>query len=143
MDGIMCFVLWVRIAVYIVISGFLMILVFLLVKYVGSYEVESFEEEQPVGEISETYPLMPQKSFRLPYRTDEEDDQESSSSEDLYGGKICAICYDAPRNCFFVPCGHCATCNGCARRIMDEENKVCPICRRLIRKVRKLKMYPH
>ncbi|KAJ6675895.1 hypothetical protein OIU85_011988 [Salix viminalis] len=58
-----------------------------------------------------------------------------SSSEDLYDAKLCVICYDDQRNCFFVPCGHCATCYDCAQRIMEEDNKMCPICRRLIHKM--------
>ncbi|GER30241.1 RING/U-box superfamily protein [Striga asiatica] len=62
----------------------------------------------------------------------------SSSSEDLYDGKICVICYDDQRNCFFIPCGHCVTCHKCAHRIVKEESKSCPICRGTIYKVRKL-----
>ncbi|GFP96695.1 hypothetical protein PHJA_001813600 [Phtheirospermum japonicum] len=40
----------------------------------------------------------------------------SSSSDDWYDGKICVICYDEPRNCFFIPCGHCVACINCAHR---------------------------
>lgn len=40
----------------------------------------------------------------------------SSCSEDLYDGKVCVICYDELRNCFLVPCGHCATCYACGQR---------------------------
>lgn len=40
----------------------------------------------------------------------------SSQEEDLYDKKVCVICYDEQRNCFFVPCGHCATCYVCAQR---------------------------
>ncbi|CAA0832820.1 RING/U-box superfamily protein [Striga hermonthica] len=58
----------------------------------------------------------------------------SSSSEDLYDGKICVICYDDQRNCFFIPCGHCVTCHKCAHRIVKEESKSCPICRGIIYK---------
>ena len=35
----------------------------------------------------------------------------------------CTICYDAPRQGVFVPCGHWALCQGCASRVM-----LCPIC---------------
>ncbi|XP_062074243.1 E3 ubiquitin-protein ligase APD2-like [Humulus lupulus] len=59
-------------------------------------------------------------------------------SEELYDGKVCVICYDQSRNCFFVPCGHSATCYICAQRIFNGETKTCPVCRRFIRKVRKL-----
>nr|GMC60082.1 E3 ubiquitin-protein ligase SPL1-like [Ipomoea batatas] len=55
------------------------------------------------------------------YGAFEEEDEESgkcsrsSSSEDLYEGHVCVICYDKKRSCFFDPCGHCATCYACAK----------------------------
>ncbi|XP_059631101.1 E3 ubiquitin-protein ligase APD2-like isoform X2 [Cornus florida] len=130
-----------RIVTYIAILGFIVIVLFLVLKYLGACDGDNNHEEQPpVREITEADPLMPEKPIRLPYGTGEEDLESgsSTSSEDLYDGKICVICYDEPRNCFFVPCGHCATCYDCAQRIMDGESKMCPICRRLIHKVRKL-----
>ncbi|KAH9672949.1 E3 ubiquitin-protein ligase APD2 [Citrus sinensis] len=27
--------------------------------------------------------------------------------------RLCAICFDAPRDCFFLPCGHCVACFKC------------------------------
>lgn len=30
---------------------------------------------------------------------------------------LCAICCDAPRDCFFLPCGHSATCYACGERL--------------------------
>ena len=27
--------------------------------------------------------------------------------------RLCAICFDAPRDCFFLPCGHCVACFAC------------------------------
>lgn len=30
--------------------------------------------------------------------------------------RLCAICYDAPRDSFFLPCGHCAACFTCGTR---------------------------
>lgn len=30
--------------------------------------------------------------------------------------RLCAICFDAPRDCFFLPCGHCLACFACATR---------------------------
>lgn len=29
---------------------------------------------------------------------------------------LCAICFEAPKNSFFIPCGHCMACFGCATR---------------------------
>ncbi|KAK9920421.1 hypothetical protein M0R45_028976 [Rubus argutus] len=51
--------------------------------------------------------------------------------------RLCAICFDAPRDCFFLPCGHCVACFECATRIA-EAAATCPICRRNIKKVRKI-----
>ncbi|XAR48394.1 hypothetical protein NMG60_11031213 [Bertholletia excelsa] len=132
-----------RVVTYIAILGAIVLIVFLILKYLGVCDGEARPEESPtppVREVTEEDPLMPEKPFGFPYGTREEDDEsgESSASEDLYDGKICVICYDEPRNCFFVPCGHCATCYTCAQRIMEAEGRVCPICRRLIHKVRKL-----
>ncbi|KAG9454006.1 hypothetical protein H6P81_006910 [Aristolochia fimbriata] len=51
--------------------------------------------------------------------------------------RLCAICFNEPRDCFFLPCGHCATCFPCGTRIAEEAG-VCPICRRKMKKVRKI-----
>ncbi|KAF8010610.1 hypothetical protein BT93_J1297 [Corymbia citriodora subsp. variegata] len=50
---------------------------------------------------------------------------------------LCVICFDAPRDCFFLPCGHCAACYACGSRIAEEDGS-CPICRRKMKKVRKI-----
>ncbi|GMH16449.1 hypothetical protein Nepgr_018290 [Nepenthes gracilis] len=141
-----------RVVTYIAILGVVVIIIFLILKFLGACDGDESEAAQPrrqevvmVPERSggrESEPLIPEKSTSLTYGTvDDEVDPESgssSSSDELYDGKICVICYDQPRNCFFVPCGHCATCHGCALRIMEGENKVCPICRRPVHKVKKL-----
>ncbi|KAL9374343.1 hypothetical protein Peur_033963 [Populus x canadensis] len=51
--------------------------------------------------------------------------------------RLCAICFDAPRDCFFLPCGHCVACFACGTRIAEADG-TCPICRRNMRKVRKI-----
>lgn len=133
-----------RAIIYVAILGAIVIIIFLILKYLGACDTESTNLVETAtwqaSETSETEPIMPAKSVRLTYGTNEEDDEGSScsSSEDLYDAKLCVICYDDQRNCFFVPCGHCATCYDCAQRIMEEDNKMCPICRRLIHKVRRL-----
>nr|XP_008377989.2 uncharacterized protein LOC103441074 isoform X1 [Malus domestica] len=132
-----------RVVTYIAILGFIVGVVFLILKYLGACDGDDRTlVEIAVEEVNETYPIVPQKTLlRQTYGTNEEDEDSgasSSSSEELYDEKLCVICYDEQRNSFFVPCGHCATCYDCAQRIMDGENKVCPICRRLIHKVRKL-----
>lgn len=50
----------------------------------------------------------------------------------------CVICFNASRDCFFLPCGHCAACFSCGRRIAEDHAGTCPICRRKIKKVRKI-----
>ncbi|CAL8101628.1 unnamed protein product [Prunus armeniaca] len=132
-----------RVVTYIAILGFIVVTIFLILKYLGACDGESSTlVERVEEEVNETYPIVPQKNIRRTYGTNEEDEEDpgasSSSSEELYDEKLCIICYDEQRNSFFVPCGHCATCYDCAQRIMDGENKVCPICRRLIHKVKKL-----
>ncbi|XP_072054513.1 E3 ubiquitin-protein ligase APD2 isoform X3 [Arachis hypogaea] len=91
-----------------------------------------------------TEPMMHHHHVKPNPKNDEEEesseDGSSCSSEELYDEKLCVICYDEQRNCFFVPCGHSATCFPCAKRIVDGESKVCPVCRRLIHKVRRLFM---
>ncbi|KAG5515109.1 hypothetical protein RHGRI_036222 [Rhododendron griersonianum] len=51
--------------------------------------------------------------------------------------RLCVMCFDAPRDCFFLPCGHCAACFACGTRIIEEAGN-CPICRRTTKKVRKI-----
>lgn len=132
-----------RVITYIAILGFIVIIVFLILKYLGACDGESSVVDTAVTqvrEVTETDPIIPAKPIPYTYGTGDEDDDSgaSSSSEELYDAKLCVICYDEQRNCFFVPCGHCATCYDCAQRIMEGDNKVCPICRRLIHKLRRL-----
>lgn len=66
---------------------------------------------------------------------------EGKSSRDGENGnntrRLCAICFDAPRDCFFLPCGHCVSCFACGTRIVEAAG-TCPICRRNMKKVRKI-----
>lgn len=44
---------------------------------------------------------------------------EGKSKDGEYNSNIrrlCAICFDAPRDCFFLPCGHCVACFTCGTR---------------------------
>lgn len=66
----------------------------------------------------------------------EDNDIKSRKNNDIYQRRLCAICFDAPRDSFFLPCGHCVTCSTCGMRISEETN-MCPICRKKIRKVKK------
>ncbi|KAL8476991.1 hypothetical protein ACS0TY_029333 [Phlomoides rotata] len=122
---------------YGIIAIFLMVVV-LMIKLLC--DTEGGGGERGRGRARESSRLLSSKEEDLfiSYGTSIDDDEESrngncsSSSDDLYDGKICVICYDDQRTCFFIPCGHCITCFTCAKRIISEENKSCPICRTCI-----------
>lgn len=38
---------------------------------------------------------------------------------------VCTVCFDAPCNTIFAPCGHMCTCASCA----DQLSNTCPLCR--------------
>ncbi|XP_057428038.1 E3 ubiquitin-protein ligase APD1-like isoform X2 [Lotus japonicus] len=139
-----------RIIAYVALLGLFMIVIFLTLKCLGVLDGGHHNTNvivDPYGttsnvlaaqETTETEPLTCVQTNTEIKIQKEESDTSSVSSEELYDEKLCVICYDEQRNCFFVPCGHCATCYDCAQRIVDGETKVCPVCRRLIHKVRRL-----
>ncbi|KAF0927323.1 hypothetical protein E2562_031514 [Oryza meyeriana var. granulata] len=47
---------------------------------------------------------------------DGEDDVEESGGGGGEGRHLCLVCCDARRDCFFLPCGHSATCHACGTR---------------------------
>ncbi|KAL6013203.1 hypothetical protein ACLOJK_003695 [Asimina triloba] len=115
----------VRLVTYVVILGFLAIIIAITMKCLGvcngngRTEAEQGEErEENTTAAAETDHLISTKEVACLYGAVEEDEEcgLSCSSQDFYDGKICVICYDEARNCFFVPCGHCATCYTCAQR---------------------------
>lgn len=88
------------------------------------------------GTQPETSPLLPDKdddlsSWDSSYDSashDEEDAQDKLGVGGLDGKpkkdgennsnpkRLCTICFDAPRDCFFLPCGHCVACFTCGTR---------------------------
>lgn len=94
-------------------------------KFLGLFEGEN-EHAEDLGP-TETNPLkrVPETCY---YGTCGEDIERgncsynsspstnNSSEDNLYDRKVCVICYDEQRDCFFVPCGHSATCCVCAQR---------------------------
>lgn len=131
-----------NVVVYSSVVLVLLMVAALLIKLLGVCDAEMGRNDDTIR--TETDRLISKASASLSYGTCDEDDLESgncsrsSSSEDLYDENICIVCYDNKRNCFFIPCGHCATCHSCAKRITEEENKNCPICRSVIRRVRRV-----
>lgn len=61
-------------------------------------------------------------------------DKEGTELSEDY---LCIICFDARRNCFFDPCGHCVTCYACSIKILKQKKALCPLCRQPIRFVRR------
>lgn len=118
-------------------AAVMVLVILMILKYVTDFSDESSGDVEDVraaatsnNDQSETSHLCSgSKAVPLGYGTtceeEEEDDIETgscSSGEDLYDGRICVICYDEQRNCFFVPCGHCATCYDCAQRYVQLPN---------------------
>lgn len=98
---------------------------------------------------SERNPLLSNKDGNLSsedssYASPSEDEERIEGShdgktikDDEYSQRLCAICFDSPKDSFFLPCGHSVACFPCGERIM-EASGTCPICRRRAKKVRKI-----
>ncbi|XP_020981215.1 E3 ubiquitin-protein ligase APD1-like isoform X2 [Arachis duranensis] len=146
-----------RMVAYIAILGLCIIVIFMILRCLGGYDNDNDNSNVTIDTSNNNNNVLVSSSQEItepmmhhhhdvkpnPKNDEEEESSEdgsSCSSEELYDEKLCVICYDEQRNCFFVPCGHSATCFPCAKRIVDGESKVCPVCRRLIHKVRRLFM---
>ncbi|XP_049355743.1 E3 ubiquitin-protein ligase APD4-like [Solanum verrucosum] len=94
-----------RFVTFLGVLGVAVIITCFILKSLGACHDESYE-------VTESDPISQHQEVKSIYGTYEEEANcgRSSSSEDLYDGRICVICYDNSRNCFFVPCGHFATC---------------------------------
>ncbi|XP_057768899.1 E3 ubiquitin-protein ligase APD2 isoform X2 [Salvia miltiorrhiza] len=134
----------VELVLYIAICVFLMVIVLMMKLLTDSGDSDG---DGGGARASETSGLLCSKVegsnwfISSSYGTNEEwngDKNCTSSSDDFYDGKICVICYDDETSCLFIPCGHSITCYTCAKRLISEEIKSCPICRTEIDKVRKL-----
>uniref|UniRef100_A0ACD5V9X1 Uncharacterized protein n=1 Tax=Avena sativa TaxID=4498 RepID=A0ACD5V9X1_AVESA len=127
-----------------VIIGVILAIFYCYLKQLAEYsDAENEAAQGQAATHSETSPILPSKEVLISYGATEEQPESSmrcASTEDLHSEKACKICYDAARSCFFVPCGHGFTCFTCARRIVEGENKACPICRRVIQRVRRLEI---
>ncbi|XP_073008224.1 E3 ubiquitin-protein ligase APD2-like isoform X1 [Typha latifolia] len=142
---------------YFVGSG-LMTAVILLVYKILNYLLNIHGDDvghQTANTTNERTPLLTNKeddnlSLGSSYESvshDEEDIEECLKAaaamksleepETNHSNQLCAICCNAHRDCFFLPCGHSATCYTCGTRI-SEEAGTCPICRRKMKKVRRI-----
>ncbi|OUZ99093.1 zinc finger protein [Macleaya cordata] len=139
---------------YFIGSGAMTVLFFIIYKVWVKFQCLNGNETRENG--SERTPLLAHKdddllSLGSSYDSvshDEEDLEDSfaagsTETKQLKEGenenprRLCTICFDAPRDCFFLPCGHCATCFTCGTRIVEDAG-VCPICRRKMKKLRKI-----
>ncbi|PNT70893.1 uncharacterized protein LOC104583123 [Brachypodium distachyon] len=66
------------------------------------------------------------------------EDVEGGGNYDEEGRRLCVVCCDARKDCFFLPCGHSATCHACGTRVLEEGDGSCPFCRRKLKKVRRI-----
>ncbi|OIW01182.1 hypothetical protein TanjilG_10343 [Lupinus angustifolius] len=99
------------------------------------YEEPAPQRDHLLSSSGSSYDSMSQGDEDLDFTIDGMslgDDEASNNSR-----RLCAICFDAPRECFFLPCGHCVACFACGTRIA-EASGTCPVCRRNMKKVRKI-----
>ncbi|KAM7522072.1 hypothetical protein LguiA_011974 [Lonicera macranthoides] len=141
---------------YLVGSGVMTILVILSFRICSMFKItrEDGARHQTQETGSERTPLLPpkdddQSSWGSSYDSNSQDDEELDKwlavegnqlkeGESIKGPqRLCVICFDAPRDCFFLPCGHCAVCFTCGTRVLEEGGS-CPVCRRTMKKVRKI-----
>ncbi|XP_077238676.1 E3 ubiquitin-protein ligase APD2-like isoform X2 [Tasmannia lanceolata] len=143
---------------YFIGSGGMTLIIFLAFKIFSKIETSHRDRmEFQAGEAAqERTPLLTHKddddlSWGSSYDSvsnDEEDLEDCNAvtsleakslreSENINPRRRCVICFDAPRDCFFLPCGHCAACFTCGTRITEEAG-TCPICHRKMKKVRKI-----
>ncbi|PIN18384.1 putative E3 ubiquitin ligase [Handroanthus impetiginosus] len=128
-----------HLAFYAALTAIFLMVIALVVKLMWNCDGEDASSPTRANENSRLF--LSKEEVAVGYGTNEKDlesGSSSSSDDELYDGKICVICYDDQRNCFFIPCGHCVTCHTCAHRIIKEKSKCCPICRGIIDKIRRL-----
>ncbi|XP_047954217.1 E3 ubiquitin-protein ligase RNF34-like isoform X2 [Salvia hispanica] len=112
----------IEVVIYVAISVIFFMVIAMMMKLLW----DTSNEDNVIGmRVSETSGLLSQNveawSIAL-YGTNEDDTKSNSdksctsSSDDLYDGKICVLCYDDQRSCLFMPCGHFITCYTCAKR---------------------------
>ncbi|XP_047334608.1 E3 ubiquitin-protein ligase APD2-like [Impatiens glandulifera] len=134
---------------FIVGIGGMAFLIILGLRYMNKYN-RGHGTNTNVEGPSDRAPLLSQKAEDLSnhgssydFASDHDEDFEEGKtlrdgeSEDSNTKRLCAICFDAPRDCFFLPCGHSVSCYTCGKRIAEVAG-TCPICRRAMKKVRRI-----
>ncbi|CAL5335146.1 unnamed protein product [Camellia sinensis] len=120
---------------YLVGIGVMTVFMLLAFHFLNNFQCTHEEGNRfQFGELrSERAPLLTQKdddlsSWGSSYDSVSQDDEDledglavgSLEGKPLKDGeynnnirRLCAICFDAPRDCFFLPCGHCVACFAC------------------------------
>lgn len=113
------------------------ILIFLILRFLNICQASNRGGNQAREIRSERAPLLSQKdddisSHGSSYDSISQDEQDLdellavnsslegktlAQGENLY--RLCASCFDARRDCFFLPCGHCVTCFNCGTRYLQ------------------------
>lgn len=113
------------------------ILIFLILRFLNICQASNRGGNQAREIRSERAPLLSQKdddisSHGSSYDSISQDEQDLdellavnsslegktlAQGENLY--RLCASCFDARRDCFFLPCGHCVTCSNCGTRYLQ------------------------
>ncbi|CAD5320724.1 unnamed protein product [Arabidopsis thaliana] len=64
-------------------------------------------------------------------------DDDCCNDVEASNKSLCAICFDSPRDCCFLPCGHCVSCYQCGTKIKRTKGR-CPICRKKMMHVKRI-----
>ncbi|KAL6563360.1 hypothetical protein OROHE_005947 [Orobanche hederae] len=130
-----------------VIGAGRLILLMLLLNYLLSNSrrtEQGVPSNQPGDTGPERNPLLSRKDDDTSVSEDEDHvddaqsgDEQNPVKDDEDSRRFCAICFEAPKDSFFVPCGHRVACFGCANRIV-ETSATCPICRRKTKKAKNI-----
>lgn len=91
------------------------------------------------GALASIWELQTQIDVLKAEKADLLEQQEAHEVAPLPTGKevpMCGVCMGNPRSTAFVPCGHVACCEACAKYLLDHPNEEnitpCPICRKAL-----------
>ncbi|WJX37266.1 hypothetical protein P8452_25042 [Trifolium repens] len=134
--------------IYFAGSGVVIVQILFALKFYKMLHTNNEENTgfQQVEVISERTPLISRKDSDLSSWSSAYDSFSSENSDEgksMIEGEtsnlqcLCVICFDVTRDCIFLPCGHFATCFACGKRVA-EDTCTCPICRRKLKKLRRI-----